>query len=243
MKLLILGGTGDARELANALVNSGHDVTSSLAGRTLDPLLPQGSVRIGGFGGVPRLRSYLLEEKFDWVIDATHPYAADMSNQACLAAELAGMRFLRLERPGWTAPAEAIWVGFPTIAAAIDAVPPGYRAFVTSGHESLDRLERRPECFFLVRLIEAPEHGLPDNAQLLLARPPYRLKDEIALMREYEISHLITKNSGSTQTRAKIDAAAALHVVTYIVGRPKLAFAKTVTSIAQALAYIHGDAA
>jgi precorrin-6A/cobalt-precorrin-6A reductase len=234
MRILIFGGTFEARELANQLVGLGHDVTTSLAGRTLDPLLPQGDIRSGGFGGITRLSSYFEAQGFQYIVDATHPYADAISEQLPIAAEAANLDFLRLQRPEWLPPQGATWLPFASIADALKNIPHQARVLLTTGHEALALLETRPTCHFIVRLIEPPKAPLPPNASLLLSRPPYYLDAEIDLMRAHRISLLLTKNAGGDQTYAKIQAAAQLDLPTYMITRahpPKSEDAQTVQDV------------
>jgi len=239
MKILIFGGTGEARALADRLVSLGHDVTTSLAGRTRDPLLPSGAVRSGGFGGPERLRDYLEQERFGLVVDATHPFAERISAGLPEAAAAAGIGLLTLQRPPWQPPQGAIWIGVRSVAEAVARIPDGARVLVTSGHAGLAEMAGRDGCHFLVRLIEPPLGPLPGNAMLILDRPPYTLAAEMALMQAQGITHMITKNSGGAQTRAKIDAAAALGIVSLVVEREHRAGGTQVESVAEALAAIH----
>jgi len=238
-KILILGGTAEARELADALVAQGHAVTTSLAGRTSDPILPKGELRVGKFGGVPGLQAYLKAHGIERLVDATHPYAALMSTNAVAAAGLTGVPLVRYVRPGWREPDGAGWVHVPDIPAAAAALPAGATVLVTTGHEGLDAFFRRNDCEILVRLIDRPEGPLPAHMELLLARPPYRLEDELALLRRQEITHLVTKNSGGEQTRAKLEAAAQLGVATIMVARPPLPAAVEADTLAGVLAALH----
>ena len=238
MKVLIFGGTGEARDLAGRLSDHGHAVTTSLAGRTIAPLMPKGDVRIGGFGGIAALAGFLETERFDWTIDATHPFAARMSQQILVAAEQVKTPFLRLIRPGWQKPSNAQWIDVPDIPAAFTSVPRNAVVLVTSGHEGLTYCGQQKTSRFVVRLIEQPDIALPDNTELLIARPPYTFDGEVALMRDYGITHMIAKNAGGMQTQAKIDAAAALDIVTLMVRRPTLPAAREVSSVDQAFAVL-----
>lgn len=239
MKILILAGTNEARDLARKLLARGHEVTSSLAGRTGEPVLPEGRVRMGDFGNAGILSDYLTAEGFDLLIDATHPYAGTISTDAVTAAAASKVRLLRIERPAWTKPPEARWKLFPDIASAFRAVPARKFALVTTGQKELEVLGECPKSDFLVRLIDPPKLPLPANAQLLLGRPPYTVKSETTLMRDRGITHVVTKNSGGDQTRAKLDAAAAMGIVTFVVERPKLPEAPSVASVEEAVDRVH----
>jgi precorrin-6A/cobalt-precorrin-6A reductase len=220
MKILILGGTGEARDLATALVARGHAVTTALAGRTSEPLLPAGTVRVGGFGGATGLAGYLGALGIERLVDATHPYAEAISANAIGAAEQTGVPLLRLLRPAWVEPANARWRHAASLAEAAAALPSGARVLVTSGHDGLDRLLARDDCRLLVRLIEPPEEELPPHARLVLARPPHGLEAERALFSRERITHLVTKNSGGGQTAAKLEAARAAGAEVIMIDRP-----------------------
>src|SRR5690242_10188477 len=137
MKILILGGTGEARELAARLVAMGHAVTTSLAGRTSSPLLPAGDIRVGKFGGIPGLVGYLKMLAFDRLVDATHPYAGLISINAVAAATRAGIPLVRFMRPAWHEPAGADWQHVADIEAAARVLPSGATALITTGHDGL----------------------------------------------------------------------------------------------------------
>ncbi|RUT28779.1 cobalt-precorrin-6A reductase [Arsenicitalea aurantiaca] len=239
MKILILGGTGDARELADRLVEMGHDVTTSLAGRTENPVLPKGAIRIGGFGGADFLAAFLRAEGFERLVDATHPYAARISRNAVTAADAAGIPLVRVVRPGWAEPKYAFWHHQPDFETAAARLPRGARALLTIGHAGLDPFLARTDCTFLVRSIEAPAELLPANAWSILSRPPHFLPEEIALMKAEKISHLVTKNSGGAATEAKLKAAEHLRVAVFMIARPALPEAIEVQSLGRAIAALH----
>ncbi len=235
MKILILGGTAEARELAQRLVAASHEVVTSLAGRTQEPLLPQGSVRRGGFGGVAGLCAFLRAEGIERLVDATHPYAGQMSRHAVEAAQEIGVPLVRLMRPAWQAQTGDHWVHVGTAAEAADALPRDGVVLLTTGHTGLEHFLRREDCRLVVRTIEAPAMALPPHARLLQDRPPYSLEGEMALMRREAISHLVTKNSGGQQTEAKLEAARRLGVKVIMIARPVYLPAHEVASVEAAL--------
>jgi precorrin-6A/cobalt-precorrin-6A reductase len=239
MKILILGGTEDARLLAARLVDMGHDVTTSLAGRTSEPLLPKGQVRIGGFGGGDGLGNYVLAEGFERLVDATHPYAVEIARNAVKAAQLAGLRLVRLVRPPWPEPQYAFWKHAANAEEAAAILPRGARALLTVGNSALEPFLKRTDCSFVVRAIEASAKPLPVNASSVLARPPFFLGGETELMQHHGVSHLVTKNSGGVQTEAKLQAAAQLTIPVIMIDRPELPPAHEVPTIGQAIAALH----
>jgi precorrin-6A/cobalt-precorrin-6A reductase len=239
MKILVLGGTAEARELSSALIRLGHDVTISLAGRTSDPLLPQGAaVRTGGFGGAEFLAAYLQGEGFARVVDATHPYAVRISGNAAAAAEVAGVPLVRLNRPAWVEPQYAFWIHAADFEKAAAALPRGARAFLTIGHRGLEPFYARADCTFLIRAIEMPE-WLPPHCWLIQSRPPYYVREETELMRKEKITHLVSKNSGGAQTDAKLFAAQALGLKTVIIDRPEKPKVRDYQSIGRCIAALH----
>ncbi len=224
MRILLLGGTAEARALA-AELHPGVDVISSLAGRVPDPVLPVGEVRIGGFGGVDGLRSWLQDNvdgaAVDAVVDATHPFAATITaNAARVCAEL-GVPHLVLARPAW--PVEDALVVDSDVQAAQSVVRQGYpRVFLTTGRSSVAAY-RDIDAWFLIRVVTEPDaSALPRRRQLLLSRGPYHRDGELELLRTHRIDALVTKNSGGEMTRAKLDAAAALGIPVVMIDRPAL---------------------
>ncbi len=220
MRVLLLGGTAEARALAKTL-HPHVDIVSSLAGRVPDPALPVGPVRIGGFGGVDGLRRWLQGEHIDAVVDATHPFAATMTAHAAEACGELHMPHLVLARPAWE-PGTAIVVASDTEAAKAVARQCYSRVFLTTGRSGVKAFADI-DAWFLIRAVTAPDAAsLPRHHQLLLSRGPYRYDDELSLLREHHIDALVTKNSGGDMTRAKLDAAAALNIPVVMVARPQL---------------------
>jgi precorrin-6A/cobalt-precorrin-6A reductase len=237
MRVLLLGGTAEARALAGQLQ---HDVEiiSSLAGRVPDPALPVGEVRIGGFGGVDGMRRWLVEGAVDAVVDATHPFAATITAHTAEVCRELDLPHLVLARPAWP-PGDAIVV--PSDSAAADmVVHQGYsRVFLTTGRSGVNAF-MSVDAWFLIRAVTAPDPDtLPRRHRLLLSRGPYRYDDELALMAQHRIDALVTKNSGGDMTRPKLDAAAALGIPVVMVNRPRLpAGVQTVTTVEDAAAWV-----
>jgi len=232
--IMILGGTGEARQLAGRLVALGHDVTSSLAGRTAAPMLPPGTVRIGGFGGAEGLAAFLREGGFTLLIDATHPFAARMSANAVAASAAAGVPLIRIERPGWTPPAGAAWIEVDGMAQAAAALPEGARVLLTIGRQEIGAFAGRTDCTFVARMIDMPPE-VPAGWEILSARGPFSVAEEMALMKAQAITHLVSKNSGGDQAAAKLEAAMALGVTVVMVRRPALPAAESVASVDEVL--------
>ncbi|MDB5589117.1 MAG: cobalt-precorrin-6A reductase [Devosia sp.] len=220
MKILILGGTAEARELADRLVAKGHDVMSSLAGRTSDPKLPEGDIRMGKFGGIPGLCAYMRAVGTERLVDATHPYAGLISINAVTAAKVTGVPLVRFMRPSWEQREGDDWLTLQTVAEAAAALPPNADVLLTTGHMGLEAFMTRDDCQFVVRLIEPPAFELPRHASVLLSRPPYDVVGELRLMEREGITHLVTKNSGGGQTAAKLEAARRLGVKVLMIARP-----------------------
>jgi precorrin-6A/cobalt-precorrin-6A reductase len=220
VRLLLLGGTAEARALA-ARVHPHVEVISSLAGRVPDPALPVGEVRVGGFGGVEGLVAWLRDERIDAVVDATHPFAATITAHAAQACRRLEVPSMVLVRPPWPR-GRAVMVSSDIAAAEFVAREYYSRVFLTTGRSG-SMAFAGSDAWFLVRAVTAPDPGaLPLRHELVLSRGPYRLHDELELLRDHRIEALVTKNSGGDMTRAKLDAADALGVAIVMVDRPAL---------------------
>ncbi|MGI8511617.1 MAG: cobalt-precorrin-6A reductase [Solirubrobacteraceae bacterium] len=234
--MLILGGTGEARELAAALARDGVAVTSSLAGRVAQPLLPPGEVRIGGFGGPDGLARWLADNRVATVVDATHPFAREISISASEACARVGVPLTRLERPGWTERPGDRWHrvdDLPGAAAAIDRV--GHRALLTTGRLDVAAFAGVRHAWLLVRCITPPDPPLPPHHEILLDRGPYTLEGELALIDRHRIDVVVTKDSGGDRTVAKLDAARVRGLPVVVVCRPPRRDIPTVRTVADAL--------
>lgn len=219
--VLILGGTGEARALAAALVDEGVDVESSLAGRVSEPRLPVGAVRIGGFGGPDGLVDHLREHGVGVVVDATHPFAARITRNAVAACATAGVRYLRLARPAWEPRPSDTWTRVPDMTAAAQIVADrGGRVFLTTGRQDVAVFADIDDAWFLIRVVDVPDTALPPRHRILRSRGPYTLESERGLIADHAIDLLVTKNSGGPLTAPKLQAAAERGVEVVVVDRP-----------------------
>jgi precorrin-6A/cobalt-precorrin-6A reductase len=236
--ILILGGTRESRDLASDLVAAGRRVITSLAGRTVEPVLPEGEVRVGGFGGEEGLVSYLQQARISLIADATHPFAAIISAHAAVAAARLGLPYLRLERPAWEPGPKERWLRVSCTGAAVDAILPGTRVLLTTGHKDLAAFFSRPDITGLARLIEDPSIPIPSHWQILKDRPPFAREAERALMQREKITLLVTKNAGGPG-RAKLDAAADLAIPVLMIERPPKPAAITASCVGDLIQIIN----
>lgn len=242
-RILILGGTAEAAALAHALADacgSAVEVTTSLAGRTRLPAALPGEVRRGGFGGAAALAAYLRDQRIAALVDATHPFAAQISANAVSACEAASVPRLVLSRPAWSPEPGDNWVEVDTVAAAADVVPRfGRRAFLTIGVQELAAFAGLTDMWFLVRLIDRPDGGVPlADYQLVAGRGPFRVAAERSLMEDHRIDVLVTKASGGPATAAKLAAARYLGMPVIMVRRPPAPAGPMVCDVAAALAWL-----
>lgn len=219
-RVLVLGGTSDARALAKVLMAAGHETVTSLAGVTRERIVPDGEVRVGGFGGEEGLHTYLINGKFAAIADATHPFAAQISQHGFGAARRAGIPYLRLEREAWVPAAGDRWANVPSVQGAAEALPNGARILLTIGRKEIAPFLARSDISGVARMIEDTQLPMPSNWRLILARPPFSIAEESRLLSMEQISHLVTKNAGSPQTEAKLEAARMLHLPTIMISRP-----------------------
>jgi precorrin-6A/cobalt-precorrin-6A reductase len=241
-RVLILGGTGEARRLATALVDDGVAVLSSLAGRVADPLLPPGDVRIGGFGGADGLAAWLQAHAVRSLVDATHPFATTMTASAAEAAGVTGVPLLRLQRPGWSPQPGDDWRWVASLDEAATAVAGFGSIFLTTGRLGLASFAALTgRC--VVRSVDPPAPPLPQRTTVILARGPFTVEEELALMREHRIDVVVTKDSGGSMTAAKLTAARELELPVVLVRRPPVPpGVPTVATVEQALTWVRAHA-
>jgi precorrin-6A/cobalt-precorrin-6A reductase len=222
-RVLILGGTSEASELAAHLAaRADLTVISSFAGRVRRPKLPAGIVRVGGFGGVHGLISYLVDENIEVVIDATHPFASKISGNAELACNTLGVPLIAVERPPWEPEEHDCWCAVPDVQTAASMVNHKCnRVFLSIGRQELGAFSNCEDAWFLVRAIDEPNEKLPANSKLILKRGPFHLNDELQLLRSESISLIVSKNSGGRATYSKIQAARALQIPIVMIDRPQ----------------------
>ena len=242
-RILILGGTAEAAALARSLTDDYHDrmeVTTSLAGRTRTPAALPGNIRRGGFGGAQPLAAYLRDQQIAAVIDATHPFAAQISANAAIACEIAGVPRLVVSRPCWSPVPGDDWVSFDTVEAAADGLTRfGRRAFLTVGVQELAAFAAVADIWFLVRLIEVPDAPLPlPNSKIITGRGPFSVVRERELMESHHIDVLVTKASGGAATAAKLEAARLLRLPVVMVRRPPALVGATVDNVAGAVEWV-----
>jgi precorrin-6A/cobalt-precorrin-6A reductase len=223
LRVLILGGTTEASALARLVAGDARfDTTLSLAGRTSAPKAQPIATRIGGFGGIDRLARFLGEHAVEAVIDATHPYADQMSANAVAACTRTGTPLASLVRPPWIPQAGDRWQVVQSVAAAASALGPvPCRVFLSLGRQELAAFGAAPQHRYLARVIDPPDPaGLPPDLRILQARGPFDRATEERLLRDERIEVLVSKNAGGTATYAKIEAARALGLPVIMIARP-----------------------
>ena len=243
-KVLILGGTHEGRLLAERLAGDGYDSLLSFAGRTASLQRPNTPHRVGGFGGVEGLCRFLRAACIDALIDATHPFAAQMSSHAVTACERSATPLIRLARPAWQPTGADHWLDVPDMQAAAQALGDDpHRVFLSVGRLEIQAFSVAPQHDYLIRAVDMFATELP-RARVIAARGPFELSDETRLLERERIEILVSKNSGTAATYAKIEAARALAIPVVMVARPQLPAAPTADTLARVIEWLnalHGD--
>ena len=253
-KLLILGGTREAYQLAENLDKQLHlenlIFISSLAGTTKKPNIPEGKFRTGGFGGLAGLKNFLVKEKISLLVDATHPFAENISKNALLASSDLGLPFLVLNRPPWVKHSKDQWVEVSSLKNAVKylnnvenktgSLFSTGSIFLTTGNKELWLFQNFLNYHFLVRTVEEPELVSEwPQATFLKDRGPYTLENEIKLLKKHKISMLVAKNSGGISTYAKIEAARYFKIPVLMVRRPEMITAKSCQTVNEAVDWVN----
>jgi precorrin-6A/cobalt-precorrin-6A reductase len=224
VRALILGGTGDAHLLADALARAKLDAIYSYGGRTRAPPGQPVPTRVGGFGGVSGLADYIRAQNITHVVDATHPFAAEISRNAVAACAAAKTPLIALERAPWVQTPSDIWIEVADIGSAVMALPDARaRVFLAIGRQHIGAFNAKPQHAYTLRFVDAADSELPlRHADVIVARGPFEIAGELALMRARNIEWVVARNSGGTGARAKIDAARELSLPVIMLKRPEL---------------------
>ncbi|RMB35841.1 precorrin-6A reductase [Sphingomonas sp. PP-F2F-G114-C0414] len=242
--ILILGGTTEASALASALAERGIAAVLSYAGRVANPKPQPVPVRIGGFGGVDGLATYLRETGITHLVDATHPFAAQMSRHALAAAALAGVLHIAFTRPAWTPEDGDDWHRVGDIDAAVAALAgPSRRVMLALGRMHVEAFAAQPQHRYLLRFVDRAERaiGLPDH-HLVIDRGPFTVECDLTLLREHAIDLLVCKNAGGSGAMAKLVAARTLGLPVVMIDRPAIPARTEVYDVAGVLRWLDHDA-
>lgn len=244
MRALILGGTSDASRLADALARARIDAVYSYGGRTQAPSGQPLPTRIGGFGGAGGLADYLRHERITHVVDATHPFAAEMSRNAVAACAATATPLIALERAPWRKAPGDRWIEVADATAAVAALPEARSSiFLAIGRQHLAPFAARPQHAYTLRFVDPPDGPLPlPDAHVIVSRGPFTLEGDIALMHARSIGHVVARNAGGDGARAKIDAARELGLPVIMIARPELPERPRVVGIEEVLAWLGHDA-
>jgi precorrin-6A/cobalt-precorrin-6A reductase len=222
-RALILGGTSEAHALAEALAQAGCDAVYSYGGRTRAPPGQPVPVRVGGFGGVSGLADYIVRENITHVVDATHPFAVEISRNAVAACASRQTPLIALERAAWTRRSADSWIEVADVDSAVAALPAApARVFLAIGRQHVAPFGVKPHVYTL-RFVDSPDEVFPlANAEVVVSRGPFQLAAELDLLRSRRIEWIVARNSGGAGARAKIDAARELRLPVVMIRRPEL---------------------
>jgi len=238
-RALILGGTSDASLLAAAIARAGIDAVYSYGGRTRAPADQPLPTRIGGFGGVSGLADYVRSERITHVIDATHPFAAEMSRNAVAACAETDTPLIALERAPWTRATGDNWIERADVAAAVAALPEApAKVFLAIGRQHIAPFAMKPQHTYTLRFVDPPEVPLPFAAEMIVSRGPFTLHSELEMMRGRGIAWIVARNSGGDGARAKIDAARMLGLPVIMISRPELPRRRRVESVTDVMQWL-----
>lgn len=238
--ILVLGGTSEASALASCLAERRARAVLSYAGRVSQPRAQPIPVRIGGFGGVAGLVRYLHEQAVTHLVDATHPFAAQMSHHAIAAAAQTGVHLLALSRPAWRAGPGDRWHMVPDIAAAVAALAGApKRVLLALGRLHCAEFATQPQHHYILRLVDPPASALalPQHT-VIVARGPFDLEGDLALMRTHGVEVVVAKNAGGGAAHAKLQAARCLGLPVVMVERPVIAPRREARSVEEVLHWL-----
>jgi precorrin-6A/cobalt-precorrin-6A reductase len=229
MKLLLLGGTADGRCLAEALHQHNIDVIYSIAGLVRIPQVACNIVS-GGFTQFGGLADFIETEKITAILDATHPYAQNMSVNAVNAAKACHIPCWRFHRQEWQVQGGDDWQFVSHWQAALPLLVGKKSVLLSAGQleqKFIDSLGSNSQQQQLLRTAVQPKTILPPTMQWVKAIGPFAYENEFALMQNHKTDVLVSKNSGGDSTVAKLKAARMLTIPVIMLKRPELPNADT----------------
>jgi precorrin-6A/cobalt-precorrin-6A reductase len=240
-RVLLLGGTTEAARMARALADAGVDAVYSYAGRTEAPVAQPLPVRVGGFGGAAGLVDYLRAEGISHVIDATHPFAAQMSQNAVDACAETAVPLVALEREPWQAGEGDRWTPVPDLVGAVTALGEApRRVFLAIGRQTLEAFAGAPQHHYLLRLVDPPTEPLPlPRAEAVIARGPFDVAGDLALLKDHRIEVIVAKNAGGAGAEAKLVAARELGLPVILIDRPWVPERRVARTVAEVMAWLN----
>ena len=239
MTLLLLAGTGEAKQIAWGLADTNIKVVASLAGVTRSPDPLPITTRIGGFGGDDGFRAYLRASAISAVLDATHPFAAQISDRTARICNDLDLPYAQVVRPEWIPKEGDNWISLSSPCDAEKHIPNGSTVFIATGRQTLAKYANLTGRRLLVRMIDPPNAPLPfEGGRFIIGRPPFTLASELMLFRSLGVTHLISKNAGGHGGRAKLDAASELGLQVMLLDRPKTADGQQLQTVQEAILWV-----
>ncbi|WP_120501101.1 cobalt-precorrin-6A reductase [Roseovarius sp. EL26] len=235
MTLLLLAGTSQAQKIATQLAAQGQDAIASLAGVTRAPKAMGIPTRIGGFGGQESFTNYLSENKITAVLDATHPFASNISERSWRICQEQNIPYCQLSRPGWEPQTGDHWTFIDHEEEAVQHIQAGSVVFLATGRQTLTRFENLSDCRLICRQIDPPDGPFPfKNGEFRIGRPPFSVEEEINLFKDLRVNWLVVKNAGGQASYSKLEAARELDIKVAIIRRPALLPGATIVQTVEA---------
>lgn len=240
MRVLLLGGTTEASQIGRALAVAGIGGVYSYAGRTATPIAQSLPTRVGGFGGADGLAYYIRQERITHLIDATHPFASQVSRNAVEACAKTATPLIAFLREPWIKVPGDKWHHVAGVEEAASALPDQpARIFLAIGRQYLTPFAAQPQHFYLLRLVDAPDTALPlPDAEIVLARGPFTVEGDLVLLRDNSITHVVARNAGGEGARAKLEAARSLGLPVIMIDRPSLPERRTAQSVDEIMRWL-----
>lgn len=239
MSILILGGSGEAKALAERVAKAGIPAVLSLAGATRSPAPMALPTRMGGFGGDIGFRTYLTSNHISGVLDATHPFAAKITNRTARICANMNVPYAQLLRPEWTAKAGDRWTMIDHEEQAADHIVKGSTVFLGTGRQTLHHFANLEGCRVICRQIDPPTAPFPfEGGEFLIGRPPFPVEREKDLFEQLGLDWIVVKNAGGAASYTKLEAARSLNIPVLMIRRPQMPDVMRVQTVDAAMDWI-----
>ncbi|MCC0176358.1 cobalt-precorrin-6A reductase [Waterburya agarophytonicola K14] len=250
-KVWLIGGTSDSVAIAKILAGNNIPLVISVTTPSARSLYDRGLQIVTGCMNLARMQSFCQQEKFTAVIDASHPYAVEVSQQAIAITTKLNIAYLRYERSNYQGNNSTIANSLITELDSFETLLAGNylqeeTVLLTIGCKTLpqfqswqDRATLYARVLPKIESITIAQSAGFKSDRTIAIRPPLTPDLEKALWQQWNISLVITKASGKAGGEdIKRQVALDLNIPLIIIARPQITYPQKTTNLSGILDFV-----